>query len=300
MVFYEEMERLKLRPGLYVFTDVELMDEACRARAAALRRRLLAEPGLYQVWNDPERSTRRFDLLERLWIEGRNTFRAFRLAPGPTPPVPSGMRYPVFVRDEHLHRGPLTGLLKDEAEVKAALAELRAPGGQGVDTDLLVVEFLDYASADGVYRKYSYMRMGADFYPKHVLYNNHWSVKHPKAGQFDFGPWLAEEWVFLRERPHEEEIRRLFDECGIDFGRVDYTVVNGKVQVFEMNSNPTVFQTSFFKPISRRPVHEWFREHYARIIVKNDKERTAPLLRRLCWRLRRPKVVPVPWWRAWQ
>jgi hypothetical protein len=183
-----------------------------------------------------------------------------------------------------------TALLHNEAEVREAAAGLRASGPKQNTGPLLAVEFLNYASPDGVHRKYSYARMGAELIPKHVLYSDGWSVKQPKNGHFDFGPWLEEEWAFLRGMPHLAEIKKLFDECSLDYGRVDYTLVNGKIQVFEINSNPTMLQTSYFKPIPRRPVHEFFREHYLRILEQNDPMRAVPLLRKIRWRLRRPKV----------
>lgn len=297
-VFYDELETLKITPGLYIFTDVELMDDAHRAAALALHGTLKARPDIYRVWNDPARSTRRFDLLERLWREGRNGFRAYRLENNDQPAAPSGMRYPVFIRDEHLHRGPLTGLLQNEAEVREAAAGLRAPGPKQNTGPLLAVEFLDYASPDGIYRKYSYARMGTELIPKHILYSEGWSVKQPKSGQFDFGAWLEEEWAFLRSTPHLAEIKTLFDECSLDYGRVDYALVNGKIHVFEINSNPTMLQTSYFDPIPRRPVHEFFREHYLRILEQNDPMRAVPLLTKIRWRLRRPKVNDMRWKKA--
>lgn len=294
-VVYDELDKLKTRPGLYIFTDMELLDEASRVRAVELHTRLKSRPDLYRVWNDPARSTRRFDLLERLWEEKSNSFRAYRLAEGTAPPTPEGMRYPVFLRDENLHRGPLTPLLHNAEEVRAAAAGLRAPGPCQNTGPMLAVEFLDYAGTDGVYRKYSYVRMGEELVPKHVLFSKGWAVKQPEKGQFDSAPWLEEEWAFLRSRPHEEAVRKIFDDCALDYGRIDYTVAAGRIEVFEMNSNPMMLQPTHFDPIPRRPVHVFAREHFLRIIEKNDMEGAPPLLDRLRWRLRRPKIDDIPW-----
>jgi hypothetical protein len=294
-VCYDELDRFNITPGLYIFTDVELLDDASGARAAVLHAKLKSQPDIYRVWNDPARSTRRFELLERLWKEGRNGFRAHRIEQGERPAAPASMRYPVFLRDEHLHRGPLTGLLKTEAEVRKAAADLRAPGPKQNTGPLLAVEFLEYAGADGIFRKYSYVRMGNELIPKHVLFSNEWAVKQPAEGQFDFGPWLEEEWAFLRGMPHQAEITQLFDECALDYGRVDYALVNGRIQVFEMNSNPMMLQPSHFKPIPRRPVHEFFREHYLQIFERNDRGNPVPWIDKVRWRLRRPKVDDVAW-----
>jgi hypothetical protein len=297
-VCYEELNRFQPGPGLYIFTDVEIMDEESRARAVALHRQLKAEPGQYRVWNDPSRSTRRFELLERLWSEGKNSFRAYRLGEGATPPVPAGMRYPVFVRDENLHRGPLTPLLENAAAVSEAVAKLRAPGAAGAGGPLLAVEFLDYQSPDGVYRKYAYMRLGEKCSPRHLLFSHDFSVKAPKGNEFDGRVWLDEEMRYLKtDGGHGAQIRELFESCAIEFGRIDYTVVNGRVQVFEINSNPVMLKPSYFTTSVRKPVHIVFREELLRALDENDPSPGVSLWRKLRWRFYRPKLNPKRRWR---
>ena len=36
-------------------------------------------------------------------------------------------------------------------------------------------------------------------------------------------------------------IRRAFDIARIDFGRVDFSIVNGRVEIYEINTNPTLY-----------------------------------------------------------
>ncbi len=296
-VCYDELHRFEPGPGLYVFVDTELLDEEIRARATALHRQLCAKPELYRVWNDPSRSTLRFELLERLWSEGKNSFRAYRLGDGARPAVPAGMRYPVFVRDENLHRGPLTPLLENEAAVKDAVAKLRAPGAEGDGGPLLVVEFLDYQSPDGVYRKYAFMRVGGKCFPRHLLFSRGFSVKAPKGDEFDGKAWLDEEMRFLNsDAGYAPQIQELFEACAIEFGRIDYTVVNGKVQVFEINSNPVMLKPSYFTTSARKPVHIIFRRDVMRLLEENDPSPHVSVWRRLRWRFHRPKLRPRPWW----
>ncbi len=37
-------------------------------------------------------------------------------------------------------------------------------------------------------------------------------------------------------------MQQVFQRAGIDYGRIDYTVANGRIQVFEINTNPVVLQ----------------------------------------------------------
>jgi hypothetical protein len=48
-----------------------------------------------------------------------------------------------------------------------------------------------------------------------------------------------EEERFVTSNPHAELLREIFRIAHIDFGRVDYGIVNGRIEVFEINTNPT-------------------------------------------------------------
>ena len=291
-VCYEDLARLKIRRGLYVFSDIELLDDVRRAEAMALHARLLAEPGRYRVWNDPARSARRFDVLDAMAREGINRFRAFRADEA----LPADVRYPVFVRDEHEHKGALTPLLADEAAVRAAIAELRA--GSRPTGPLLVVEYLEYESADGIYRKYSVFRLGDRLLAKHVLFSPDWLLRTPDVKRFAGPKWLEEEWRFLRDDAAHEALRGVFERLHIDYGRIDYTLVDGRVQVFEINSNPMLLKPSQFRPDGPRlEIHRWFADRFAEMMTAADPVRRVPFLRRIWWRLHKPKSDPTPWWR---
>lgn len=295
-VTYEELPRFRPGPGLYVFSDVELLDDEQRRQATELHVRLKADPARHRVWNDPARSARRFEVLDRMAKEGRNGFRAFR-AGGP---LPEDLRYPVFVRDENEHTGTRTPLLHNAEELRAALEELRA--GARPTQPLLVVEWLDYGDANGVYRKYSMFRWGDILVRKHVLFSSDWMLRTPEDGpRFKAPEFLEEEQAFLSGGgagdAHDEEVRKIFDRLAVDFGRIDYTVADGRIQVFEINTNPVALRPTHFAPGPRRPVHAAFAARAEVAWRAGDPASRAPLLRRLWWRIHRPKVLPVAWWR---
>jgi len=147
------------------------------------------------------------------------------------------------MRAEDDHAGPLTELLPTlEA---ARRARRRYP-------DALLVEFLDTADGDGVYRKYSAFRVGDAIVPRHVLFSRHWVVKHPEL----LDPaYLAEELRYLEDNPHEAALRRIFDTAGLTWGRVDYSVHDGVVQTWEINTNPLLVTPEGTAFGARRPAH---------------------------------------------
>lgn len=292
VVHYEDMARFGARRGLAVFSDVELLDDAQRVAAGVLHARLKAEPERFRVWNNPLRSARRFQVLDTLAAEGTNRFRAFRAGE----PLPADLRYPVFVRDEHEHNGALTVLLRDEAELTAALASLRA--GSHAGGPLLVVEFLSYGSADGFYRKYSIFRFGDTLVPKHVLFSDEWMLKTPDYARFVGGGWLEEETAWLDGSAEHGQVRGIFERFEVDYGRIDYALVEGRVQVFEINTNPTLLKPENLAAGLRLSVHRRFAVQAEEAWETYDSGENPGLLRGVAWRLHRPKLNPRPWWRA--
>jgi hypothetical protein len=45
---------------------------------------------------------------------------------------------------------------------------------------------------------------------------------------------------FFNTNPHEAWIREMFAIAHIDYGRIDYGILNGKPQVWEINTNPMI------------------------------------------------------------
>jgi hypothetical protein len=43
---------------------------------------------------------------------------------------------------------------------------------------------------------------------------------------------------YIRDNPHADALLRAFEVAKIDYGRADYTVLGGRVQIFEINTNP--------------------------------------------------------------
>lgn len=233
LVSYGDMlGRRRFRRGTFVFltqrptttTRAFLANAALQIRAAGGR-----------VLNPLDRTLGRYDLLIALQDAGINDFRAYRLDE-----LEQIERFPVFVRPEHLHTGNLSGLLRSRDELRAAADAIdESTKRDGV----VATEYVDTADSSGVYRKYSVFRIGDRFIPRHVLFSKDWVTKGP---DLDEQTMIEEEKRYLDSNPHDETLRRVFEIAQIDYGRIDYAVVDGGIRVWEINMNP-----SFAPPILR-------------------------------------------------
>ena len=212
--------------GAYIFTDIDRIDDRTRLYAGLVAGALIDAGNV--VLNHPERVLLRFELQHRLHESGRNNFRACRQADW------QRLRFPAFLRRANEHSGSLTPLLHDLAELHAAAAAL--PNDVPRE-DVIAVEFIDTAGAGGVYRKYSVHRVGDSFIPRHVMCSNDWVGKYADL----VGPQqVREELDFLRDSPYAAEVKEAFDFAAIDYGRIDFGVAGGRVQVWEINTNPSI------------------------------------------------------------
>jgi hypothetical protein len=170
-------------------------------------------------------------LLKRLRTAGLNHFDVHRL--GDRKAI---RRFPVFVRWESQHELPLTGLIDSADALEVAIAGL--PVHIRSDPDLMIVEYGATPSADGRFRKYSAYRVGPTIYPQHCFINESWYIKFSSTRFTDAD--RAESRAYVADNPHAAQIDRIFALAGIDYGRIDYGVVDGRIQTFEINNNPTV------------------------------------------------------------
>jgi len=215
-------------PGAWIFTDLERLRPAEFESACSFAQRLSADPARWKVLNEPRKVLLRHALMRDLHAAGINDFRAFRLSD-----LPDDLRYPLFLRGENDHDGAATDLLHDAGQLRSAQGRLRNPEG------MLAVEYLPYEREDGLFIKYSMMRIGEDLVPRHKFFSRHWVLKDPNLLD---EPLMQEEDQYVNHPPHSQAIQDVFQRSGIDYGRIDYTVVNGRIQVFEINTNPVVLR----------------------------------------------------------
>ena len=222
---------LRLLPGPQIFSDFDRLTAAqlelatelweCHARALPDAARL----------NDPRRVRLRFDLLTQLHDCGINAFRVYA-----ADAYEDVRNFPVFVREKNRHNGPRTPLLDSARAIERALTGLKLRGHR--TSDLMIVEFCNTVSADGLFRKYAAYKVGDTILACHVLRSTRWLTK--SSGHLADEAGLREEAEYVQTNPHGQWLRRVFDIAGIDYGRVDYGILNGVPQVWEINLNPTL------------------------------------------------------------
>jgi len=216
-------------PGVCIFSDVELLSAGQLFFARLFSRRL---QGDHEIFNHPDRCLNRFALLQALHDRGINRFSARR--PGR---LPRDLKFPVFLRRETDHRGSMSQLLYSPGELEHAVAKLSFRSRWFLWRRLMVVEYVGCAGADGLFRKYSVMNVGGTLIPRHILFSPNWVTKR---ADFVSAATVEEELGFLENFPHREPVTEIFRLAGVEYGRMDYGLNNGRVQVWEINTNPTV------------------------------------------------------------
>lgn len=224
----------------YIFVDLERLDPAAIAaagsRLAALRR---AAPEI-AVLNAPQPALERLAVMTALHDAGINDFRVV-----PASRLPDDLRFPVFLRRLDNHDGPMTDLLADHAALEAALDGIATPA---LTRDMLAVtEYVDARDELGRHQKFSYFRIGDRFFPSARDLSASWICK----GIVEDSQTIREpeaELAFLSGNAHEALIRPAFEAAGIGYGRADYVVAGGRLQVFEINTNPYLDPPDFLPP----------------------------------------------------
>jgi len=217
-------------PGTYVFALDDLVPAEHEAFGLMWSQLGQHGPGI-RLLNHPCETMGRLALLQALHASGRSRVQAVRA----TEPIES-LRFPVFLREETRHSGNLSPLLHSPGEVRRALRKLAVRGFHR--RELLVVEFCDTADVRGVFRKYSAYIVGDRIIPRSLEFGEDWMVKHdPLAYDADR---IAEERDYVEANPHDARLREVFALAHVQYGRVDYALLDGALQVWEINLNPTI------------------------------------------------------------
>jgi hypothetical protein len=210
-----------------------------------LRKLLRGVPG--RVINKPEavlRTTR--DQVARLLsgIPGLIVPRAVRLHGGKANIATrtlekAGIVAPIIVREAGTHTGRIVGLFDSVDEAVAALE----PG------EHVATQFVDFASADGLYRKFRVYFIGPHVILRHMIVSDVWNVHVKDRTRFMSGhPELVaeERGLFESADPFAPEVREVFravrDRMPLDFFGMDFAITQGgEVVLFEANATMNFF-----------------------------------------------------------
>ena len=153
----------------------------------------------------------------------------------------AGLAYPVIVREAGTHTGRILGCFDDPASLRAALQK----GG-----DHIATEFVDFRSADGIYRKYRVFFIGDRIITRHLLASDHWNIHAKDRARFMVGrPELVDEERALFDDPEnsfEPDVADILaavrDRMGLDYFGMDFGFLpDGRLVLFEANATMNFF-----------------------------------------------------------
>lgn len=229
LVSYRKLFSVTSLPkATYIFSDLERLTVPGLQRIAHIWKQLAAGDPAIRLINDPLRVKRRYELLRHLHARGINSFNVRRAAD-----VVNGCRFPVFIRREADHAGPTSPLIENEADLEAAIDALAARGA--FRDDHIVTEFCGAPDDTGAFVKYGCFRVGDRIMPQNRLVGREWCVK--KFEYFD-ETVIARDLAYIKSTEHNETVRTVFDIAAVEYGRVDYSIVNGRLEFYELNTNP--------------------------------------------------------------
>ena len=159
----------------------------------------------------------------------------------------AGLAFPVIARRAGTHTGDIIGLVGGPADLDSACA------GRG---DYILTEFVDFASPDGLYRKYRLWSFGYQTIFKHMIVSDRWNVHYVDRNRIMAErPKLIDEEkrAFSRlEGDLPEAIHLMFSEVrqrlGLDFFGMDFGIQpSGEAVLFEANATMS-FQVTAADP----------------------------------------------------
>jgi hypothetical protein len=148
--------------------------------------------------------------------------------------------FPIIARPVDAHAGQGLARLADAAGVAAYLDEQPAP-------EFFVAPFVDYRSADGLYRKYRIALIAGLPYACHMAISSHWMIHYLNAGMMENAGKRAEEARFMAEFDrdfavrHQGALAAIADRIGLDYVTMDCAETpDGKLLVFEAGNGMIV------------------------------------------------------------
>lgn len=231
VVSYQRVfQSASLPKATYVFTDFDRLNSWELELAAHLFREIVGQGG--RALNDPGRVRQRYSLLRTLNQKGLNDFNAWRVEESP-----KTHRFPVFLRMESGHLGVISDLLYSQQQVDRAIEEALSQGYPR--REMILVEYCAEPVSKGLFRKFSIYRVGEQMVPALSVHENDWIAKSGKIGVAGADAY-QEEYEMVQSNCFSEPLRPYFETAEIEFGRADFGMVNGKPQVYEINTNPAI------------------------------------------------------------
>jgi tetratricopeptide (TPR) repeat protein len=147
----------------------------------------------------------------------------------------------ILARPAGTHGGDDFEKIEDAAELAAFLTRH--------DTDHYLIEYVDYRSADGHFRKYRFIFVDEQVLPYHLAIGNDWKVHHVSTDMVNQAWMQAEEEAFLQDpgrvfnAGHYEALRAIQQRIDLEYFGIDCGLDRaGNLVVFEVNASMLVHE----------------------------------------------------------
>jgi hypothetical protein len=244
VTYRDAFRRSDWHSGAIIFGDLERQLPFETVLSTQLWQRFSASGAQVRLLNHPTRSLYRFALLRKLKTLGMHDFDVWRADEDR-----EGMRFPVLLHGERDHNGPIGGLVRNRRALDRALGKLGEEGR--ALNGILVIEFCETRTEDGLYRKYGTFRVGERLVHRHMFLSSDWCVKTREG---TLGPGHsraaveAEEEAFMLADRFSPAVAEIFRIAAIDYGRMDYAFKEGGIRVWEINTNPLLGSPERYRP----------------------------------------------------
>lgn len=268
VIYYENLERLRsLKVGSFIFSDFDLLTPGQREVVTRIFNQLKSKYPELKLFNDPGKVLLRYDLLKRMHALGINKFDVVRGTESF-----DHLKFPLFIREADRHTGPLTSLLHSSEEVKYHLRVLKALGYSLYD--LLIIEYVDASAADGMFIKMSGFVLGDTVMPRYLNYSTTWMVKSTMYPNDELMKQRQQDVeAYMRTNPHRQWLQQVFTEANITYGRADYAIVKGELQLWEINLNPAFVRppkNTSDDPPQQRFMRDEFYKQFFKVLEEAD------------------------------
>ena len=227
--FFAGQQQVPESGASYIFSTFGLLQRMGSEKYSTicdLHARLVNACGPAKVLNDPRKALSRYEFLRTLFEKGINRFNVYRLHEVP-------FRFPVFVRREAgtEYNEPQLLHKKSDYDMTVQWATWMWKSLDG----LVAIEFCDTADPSGLFRKYGAFVVGGRIVPRHVFFSRSWLVK---LADLTEPSMIEEELAYLDHNPHAELLLECARIAQILYGRIDYGLLDGHPQIWEININP--------------------------------------------------------------
>ncbi len=177
--------------------------------------------------------------------------------------IAAELQFPLIVRPRGSHAGVGLAKIDDRAAIAGYLAERS-------EREFFVSRFVDYASEDGLFRKFRVVFVDGKPYACHMAIADRWDIWYLNAGMSDSASKRLEEQTFMETfdfgftRRHATALAGLAERIGLDYFTIDCAENKlGELLIFEADNTAVVHNMDSpelfpYKPPQMRKIFQAF------------------------------------------